>query len=102
MQLSQERRGKYINTDYLDPTRADLHYEFPLIEVEPPVAEIPQRGVVRHQHNDAPAFAFLLQYVTHDPDVLFVQVAGGLIGEDHPLATDDCAGDGHPLLLADA
>jgi GTP-binding protein LepA len=33
MKLAQERRGKYINTDYLDPTRADLHYEFPLIEV---------------------------------------------------------------------
>jgi len=33
MTLSQDRRGKYINTDYIDPTRADLHYEFPLIEV---------------------------------------------------------------------
>ncbi|MEE4311082.1 MAG: translation elongation factor 4 [candidate division KSB1 bacterium] len=33
MKLAQERRGKYVNTDYLDPTRADLHYEFPLIEV---------------------------------------------------------------------
>ncbi|MBN1153511.1 elongation factor 4 [candidate division KSB1 bacterium] len=33
MKLAQERRGKYLNTDYIDPTRADLHYEFPLIEV---------------------------------------------------------------------
>jgi len=33
MKLAQERRGKYINTDYLDPTRANLVYEFPLIEV---------------------------------------------------------------------
>jgi len=33
MALAQERRGKYLNTDYIDPTRADLHYEFPLIEV---------------------------------------------------------------------
>ncbi|MBN2012648.1 elongation factor 4 [candidate division KSB1 bacterium] len=33
MKLAQERRGEYINTEYLDPTRADLHYEFPLIEV---------------------------------------------------------------------
>jgi len=33
MQLAQERRGIYKNTDYLDPTRADLQYEFPLAEI---------------------------------------------------------------------
>jgi len=33
MKLAQERRGKYVNTDYIDPTKVDLHYEFPLIEV---------------------------------------------------------------------
>jgi len=33
MQLAQERRGIYINTDYFDTTRAHLHYEFPLAEV---------------------------------------------------------------------
>ncbi|MBD3288709.1 elongation factor 4, partial [candidate division KSB1 bacterium] len=33
MQLAQDRRGVYKNTDYLDTTRADLHYEFPLTEV---------------------------------------------------------------------
>ncbi len=33
MQLAQERRGVYVNTDYLDPTRAHLHYQFPLAEV---------------------------------------------------------------------
>jgi GTP-binding protein LepA len=33
MQLGMEKRGTYINTSYLDPTRADLHFEFPLAEI---------------------------------------------------------------------
>ncbi|MBD3375583.1 elongation factor 4 [candidate division KSB1 bacterium] len=33
MTLGQERRGLYINTEYLDKERAYLHYEFPLAEV---------------------------------------------------------------------
>ncbi|NTV53212.1 MAG: elongation factor 4, partial [Candidatus Firestonebacteria bacterium] len=33
MQLSQERRGQYINTEYLDPTRVKLTYHLPLVEV---------------------------------------------------------------------
>ncbi len=33
MQLSMEKRGIYKNTSYLDPTRADLHYELPLSEI---------------------------------------------------------------------
>ncbi|MFA5338877.1 MAG: translation elongation factor 4 [Candidatus Omnitrophota bacterium] len=33
MQLCQERRGIYISTEYLDPTRAMLVYEFPLSEI---------------------------------------------------------------------
>ncbi|MBC7187489.1 MAG: elongation factor 4, partial [Calditrichaeota bacterium] len=33
MQLAQERRGVFVTTEYLDPTRAHLHYEFPLAEV---------------------------------------------------------------------
>ncbi|MFQ5863892.1 MAG: translation elongation factor 4 [bacterium] len=33
MKLSQDRRGIYKNTEYLDPTRADIHYEFPLSEI---------------------------------------------------------------------
>ncbi len=33
MKIAQDRRGVYINTDYIDPTRADLHYEFPLAEI---------------------------------------------------------------------
>ncbi|MCR4437745.1 MAG: translation elongation factor 4 [bacterium] len=33
MQLVQERRGVFVTTEYLDPTRAHLHYEFPLAEV---------------------------------------------------------------------
>ncbi len=33
MQLCQERRGTYISTEYLDPTRAMLVYEFPLSEI---------------------------------------------------------------------
>lgn len=28
-----DKRGIYINTTYLDPTRADLQYEFPLSEI---------------------------------------------------------------------
>lgn len=32
MQLSQERRGIHISTEYLDPTRVMLTYEFPLSE----------------------------------------------------------------------
>ncbi len=33
MKIAQERRGTYKNTDYIDPTRVDLHYEFPLAEI---------------------------------------------------------------------
>jgi GTP-binding protein LepA len=33
MQLSMEKRGTYINTTYIDPTRADLHFELPLAEI---------------------------------------------------------------------
>ncbi len=33
MQLSQERRGVYKSTEYLDPQRAMLVYEFPLSEI---------------------------------------------------------------------
>ena len=33
MKLCMDRRGIYKNTTYLDPTRADLHYEMPLSEI---------------------------------------------------------------------
>ena len=33
MKLSQERRGLYKDTVYLDPNRVTLHYEFPLAEI---------------------------------------------------------------------
>ncbi len=33
MKLAMDKRGIYHNTSYLDPTRADLTYEFPLAEV---------------------------------------------------------------------
>ncbi|MBN1541450.1 elongation factor 4 [candidate division KSB1 bacterium] len=33
MGLAQERRGLYLNTEYIDKTRVNLHYEFPLAEV---------------------------------------------------------------------
>ncbi len=33
MQLANDRRGTYKTTSYLDPTRADIHYEFPLSEI---------------------------------------------------------------------
>lgn len=33
MSLSMERRGIYINTHYISPTRADLSFEFPLSEI---------------------------------------------------------------------
>lgn len=33
MQLTTERRGTYINTEYLDPKRAVLHYKLPLAEI---------------------------------------------------------------------
>ncbi len=33
MKLSQDRRGGYKKLEYLDPTRAILHYEFPLAEI---------------------------------------------------------------------
>ena len=33
MQLCQDRRGIYKSTEYLDPTRAILHYEIPFAEV---------------------------------------------------------------------
>ncbi len=33
MSLAMERRGVYLNTEYIDKTRANLHYQFPLAEV---------------------------------------------------------------------
>jgi GTP-binding protein LepA len=33
MKLATERRAIYITTTYLDSTRADIHYEFPLSEI---------------------------------------------------------------------
>jgi len=33
MQVANERRGQYLNTEYLDGRRAILHYELPLAEV---------------------------------------------------------------------
>ena len=33
MKLSMDKRGVYKNTTYIDPTRADLEYEFPLSEI---------------------------------------------------------------------
>ena len=33
MNLAQDRRGVYLNTEYIDKTRANLHYQFPLAEV---------------------------------------------------------------------
>lgn len=33
MKLATEKRGTYKNTNYIDPTRADLQYEFPLAEI---------------------------------------------------------------------
>ncbi len=33
MKLAMDKRGIYKNTTYIDPTRADLQYEFPLSEI---------------------------------------------------------------------
>lgn len=33
MTIARERRGNYINTEYVDKTRVNMHYEFPLAEV---------------------------------------------------------------------
>ena len=33
MKLSMEKRGVYKNTNYIDPTRADVEFEFPLSEI---------------------------------------------------------------------
>jgi GTP-binding protein LepA len=33
MRLANDRRGIYKTTSYIDPTRADIHYEFPLSEI---------------------------------------------------------------------
>ncbi len=33
MKLATEKRGFYKNTSYIDPTRADIEYEFPLSEI---------------------------------------------------------------------
>ncbi len=33
MKLAMDKRGIYKNTSYIDPTRADLEYEFPLSEI---------------------------------------------------------------------
>jgi len=33
MKLAMDKRGTYKNTNYIDPTRADLEFEFPLAEI---------------------------------------------------------------------
>ena len=33
MELCQEKRGIYINMDYIDPVRVNIHYELPLSEI---------------------------------------------------------------------
>jgi GTP-binding protein LepA len=33
MKLCLDRRGRHVNTEYIDPTRANLHYEMPLSEI---------------------------------------------------------------------
>ncbi len=33
MKIAMDKRGTYINTTYLDPTRADVQFEFPLAEI---------------------------------------------------------------------
>lgn len=33
MELCQEKRGIYKNTEYIDPTRVNIHYEIPLSEI---------------------------------------------------------------------
>lgn len=33
MKLAMDKRGTYKNTNYIDPTRADLEFEFPLSEI---------------------------------------------------------------------
>ena len=33
MKLAMDKRGVYINTNYIDPTRADIQFEFPLSEI---------------------------------------------------------------------
>lgn len=33
MKLAMDKRGTYKNTNYIDPTRADLQFEFPLSEI---------------------------------------------------------------------
>ncbi|MBN1300340.1 MAG: elongation factor 4 [Melioribacteraceae bacterium] len=33
MKLAMEKRGQYKNTTYIDPTRADIEFEFPLSEI---------------------------------------------------------------------
>ena len=33
MELCQDKRGNYINMEYIDPTRVNIHYEIPLSEI---------------------------------------------------------------------
>lgn len=33
MELNQEKRGNFLNMDYITPTRVNLHYELPLSEI---------------------------------------------------------------------
>ena len=33
MELCQDKRGTYVNTDYIDNTRVNVHYEIPLSEI---------------------------------------------------------------------
>ena len=33
MELCQNKRGNYVNMEYIDPTRVNIHYEIPLSEI---------------------------------------------------------------------
>jgi GTP-binding protein LepA len=33
MELCQDKRGNYINMEYIDPTRVNIHYDIPLSEI---------------------------------------------------------------------
>lgn len=33
MELCQDKRGTFVNMDYIDPTRVNIHYEIPLSEI---------------------------------------------------------------------
>ncbi len=71
-----------------------------VIEVQPPIGQTPRRFIVRHHHDRPPLRVKIAQQLEHDPLILRVEVARGLVREDDLRIVHQRPRDRHPLLFA--